>query len=434
MDQKIICDDKISLALIFSLQCTETKSKMLAILIELSLISDDVLFVIFSFAKLNTILSFSELSPQFNNLFEQDYTRKFLEKKARQETGLRAHNYSLNELTRLSMSVCDQIVGIYYCDILMVVNNGKMYSGKFQEYEKCDLSQINNLDNIIDFCGNINTVLALDNKGHIRNICRTSSIDPNNAEPLLDLLPEPVTFNKICCGDFHGMILTNTDSVINFMIDTSGNLKLDNINCKRRPIILNLNNIIQIARCNTHALLLNADGYVYSFGYGSYSMYGNCGQLGRIVGYDETYIPGIIPSLSNVVQVTVGQYYSVVLTKDGLVYSFGQNCYGQLGFKNTVDINIPTLIPELKNIIQISTGTYHTLALRQDGKVYGFGINNKGQCVENYGGTYSPKLIPEAKNIKKVWAGYDKSLLIRKNGDILQILDNKLILRGSIPN
>jgi alpha-tubulin suppressor-like RCC1 family protein len=65
----------------------------------------------------------------------------------------------------------------------------------------------------------------------------------------------------------------------------------------------------------------------------------------------------------------------------GNVYTFGRNRYGPIGDFTLIDRNIPTLVAtdKNKNIVKVSAGEYHSLMLDKDGIVYSFGLGNEGE-------------------------------------------------------
>ena len=78
-----------------------------------------------------------------------------------------------------------------------------------------------------------------------------------------------------------------------------------------------------------------------------------------------------------------GHKHSVILTEDGLVWTFGCGSNGALGHGyNFTDKHWPTLIEDLSNqfIIDISCGQNHTVCLSENGNVYTFGMSRNGQC------------------------------------------------------
>ena len=91
-------------------------------------------------------------------------------------------------------------------------------------------------------------------------------------------------------------------------------------------------------------------------------------------------------TLNKIVSISAGDNHSLLLDKQGDVYSFGNNGSGQLGRQTLKDnsAQIPTKIPELNNIIAMSAGSLHSLLLDKQGNVYSFGDNRFGQLGREY--------------------------------------------------
>ena len=89
-----------------------------------------------------------------------------------------------------------------------------------------------------------------------------------------------------------------------------------------------------------------------------------------------TSIPQKI-DISRVKQMSCGYYYSVCVTEDGDVFSFGNNDFG-LGFGNETECNIPLRLESLKNIDFVVCGWYHTICKSLDNKIYVWGDNQYG--------------------------------------------------------
>lgn len=53
-------------------------------------------------------------------------------------------------------------------------------------------------------------------------------------------------------------------------------------------------------------------------------------------------------------------------TEKGVVYSFGQNRFGELGLGHDTVVSVPTIIPDLSSISKLSCGRHHSAAI--DGK------------------------------------------------------------------
>ena len=74
--------------------------------------------------------------------------------------------------------------------------------------------------------------------------------------------------------------------------------------------------------------------------------------------------------------------YEVITRKDGTVWAWGNNDYGQLGDGTRLTRwYTPKQVPGLDGVVAVSTSPYHSLALRQDGTVWGWGSNWNGSGV-----------------------------------------------------
>eukprot|EP01045_Picozoa_sp_COSAG04_P000491 COSAG04_NODE_11_length_42922_cov_38.819700_27_plen_698_part_00 len=85
--------------------------------------------------------------------------------------------------------------------------------------------------------------------------------------------------------------------------------------------------------------------------------------------------------------VVCGDYWTVVLKRDGRVFTFGQNDNGQLGdgSMSTRTSPVQASLPAGAEVTQLHAGYYHVLALRQDGTVLHWGDGTYGQAGD--GGT-----------------------------------------------
>ena len=104
-------------------------------------------------------------------------------------------------------------------------------------------------------------------------------------------------------------------------------------------------------------------------------------------------VPKKIESLQGhiITQLACGDSHSMALTKEGLVFAWGEATLGQLGLDEIRDLPkntenkpyqpYPTLVSSLTNkkIVAISCGETHTLALTDSGHLYSFGANGCGQ-------------------------------------------------------
>nr|XP_028706483.1 E3 ubiquitin-protein ligase HERC2-like isoform X2 [Macaca mulatta] len=155
-------------------------------------------------------------------------------------------------------------------------------------------------------------------------------------------------------------------------------------------------NIVKIAAHSDghHCVALAATGEVYSWALGTADGWamgtlwqvwswgdGDCGKLGR-GGSDGCKTPKLIEKLQDldVVRVRCGSQFSIALTKDGQVYSWGKGDNQRLGHGPEGHVPYPKLLEGLrgKKVIDAAAGSTHCLALTEDSEVHSSG--SKDQC------------------------------------------------------
>ena len=153
-----------------------------------------------------------------------------------------------------------------------------------------------------------------------------------------------------------------------------------------------------------HSLCLSNDGNVFSFGNSSF----------RAHGHDEALIlePKMIPSFKNIKYIDTAVLRSVCLDTEGNVFTFGRNNYGQLGTGVDRETLESTHIPQKVNVPpckQVCCGTLFTICLTEDGLVYSFGFNGNGELGLGNNEIYnSPQLISSLKDVEFIGVGkYD---------------------------
>ena len=120
-----------------------------------------------------------------------------------------------------------------------------------------------------------------------------------------------------------------------------------------------------------HNLVLKKDGTVWSWGWNDY------GQLGD--GSFESKNKPVQAKIKNIVKVSSGGLHSVALTTEGTVFAWGANSFSQLGKSSNRNYATPVKIFALKNIVSVVAGDMHSIAVKANGTVQTWGSNNNYQ-------------------------------------------------------
>ncbi len=278
----------------------------------------------------------------------------------------------------------------------------------------------------------------------------------NASEDLIVFEKQKITLPEnaatIASTNRHTLVLTEQGDVYSWGYNYTGQLGTGTNVGERTPVkVSGIKDIASIASGYKFSLALSEDGKVYGWG-------GLCAPTSEraivnfaasIVGGTAYYEPTILPrvrtsanedcvnqsvvgilskspklfsGVENVAAISAGYGHGLFLKKDGTVWSFGCNLYGQLGNRGTTNSPsnaVPQQIENLNNIKAISAGFRHSLALTADGKVYSWG----GKIVEGKTGPEAEKnkdlvLIEGLPEAEKIIAGRDYSLAITKDGKL----------------
>ncbi|KAG7207745.1 hypothetical protein KM043_009358 [Ampulex compressa] len=233
--------------------------------------------------------------------------------------------------------------------------------------------------------------------------------DTVHATPVVRLHEKKV--KTFAYGSAHVLALTEKGDVYSWGCNTY--FQLGNGSSQTNPfptcMVFNLDDndvIVEVACGSQHCLALTKAGQVYVWGSN------NCGQLGISQTAHEC-VPkkiDIISPVKTVVSIACGYIYSMAITDDGCLYSWGSNEFGQLGIGNSERTRRSTHKVCIPGVIRkVVCGYAHTLALTDEGILYSWGANNYGQL--GFAGNESctlPIVVshPEMKKVLDIAASY----------------------------
>lgn len=118
-------------------------------------------------------------------------------------------------------------------------------------------------------------------------------------------------------------------------------------------------------------------------------------------------------------EVVAGDFYSMSLDADGVVWTWGDNFNGQLGDGTYDDNDEPQPVSGISDGVAISASSEHTLAVEGDGTVWGWGSDSNGQLgLDTYDNRTQPAQIPNLTGIIAAAAGAYHSIFLKNDGTV----------------
>jgi hypothetical protein len=181
-------------------------------------------------------------------------------------------------------------------------------------------------------------------------------------------------------------------------------------------------NKVVSAKCGyNHTLCLDEDGSVYSWGYGK------DGALGHD-NFENIPTPKKIEFFAKnnikIKSIECGDYFTLALTEDGTVYTWGHNNYGQLGLgriSQQLKVNKPTKIDfGNKKVKQLFAGEDHCACVTEDGEgfVWGYGMDGRLGNRNKMNQSVPSKISLTEEKIKKVSCGGHHTAILTEKGDL----------------
>lgn len=156
-----------------------------------------------------------------------------------------------------------------------------------------------------------------------------------------------------------------------------------------------------------HGLGLDRDGAVWTWGYNRW------GQLGNGTTID-TATPAPVAGLASVTAIAASPAGSAALRSDGSLWTWGRDPSGG------PDLTVPTMVAGLTNVVAMASSGSHILALKDDGSLWAWGDNTYGQLGNGHTGA-SPvpsPVIGLARPVLGISAGEGHSLAVREDGTV----------------
>ena len=226
------------------------------------------------------------------------------------------------------------------------------------------------------------------------------------------------TFCKIISGANHIIALDKNGRAWTWGQNVFGQLGDGAVVDKCTPVSVagTVKTFCEISAGYGHTLAIDKNGRVWAWGDNGY------GQLGDNTTIDQSTPISVLGTIKTFCKISSGSGsgYGVAIDKNGLVWAWGENFFGQLG-NNTGLNSICTpvsVVGALKTFCQIAAGGGHTSAIDKNGRAWGWGSGGQGQIGNNSTGTfYTPVSVAGSlKTFCKISAAPTHTLALDKNG------------------
>lgn len=215
---------------------------------------------------------------------------------------------------------------------------------------------------------------------------------------------------SVTAGYHNNLVLTEKGQVWSWGWGAHGQLGLGDIKDRDTPTVieeLSHERILMLSCGDRHSFAVTEDGKVYGWGSNEF------GQLGCGKKHDTILRPCIIEGLQGlkIIYISSGDRHSAAITNTGAVYTWGCGTDGQCGHGMFNDVTRPKLVDKLigKFIVDVKCGHNFSMVMTSDSEVFTWGNNTYGQLGNNGNGKSNMpvKVINQSSaSISKVSCGH----------------------------
>ena len=179
----------------------------------------------------------------------------------------------------------------------------------------------------------------------------------------------------IKAGKNHAIALKNTGEVYASGSNLYGELGRNAETVRRTKEFIKvpiLENIVMVGAGNNHSMALDSNGNVWTWGSNIYK------ELGLNSEAISVQTPTKVDGLVDIRYIDGGKGTSFAVNKQGEVYGSGLNQTGELGLGNNQNANTFQKLDTMDNVVQVSSGNTYTVLIKSDGSVWACGDYSHG--------------------------------------------------------
>ncbi|MBO3751826.1 PASTA domain-containing protein [Streptosporangiaceae bacterium NEAU-GS5] len=206
-------------------------------------------------------------------------------------------------------------------------------------------------------------------------------------------VPGPVRQVSVSSFGDHGLIVGQDGTLWGWGRNLHGQLGIGQTDTIIRPdtalVRIPLTGVVEAAAGDSFSVALTSDGKVWTWGDGRRGEIGD----GTVSSTPRTS-PGQVVMAGQFVHVTARHSTAFAVRSDGALFGWGDNRVGQLGIGTTSDAEPSPQAsgPAHVHFTQVAVGGSHVLAIATDSTVWSWGDNGAGAVGD--GTTFSPRATP----------------------------------------
>jgi alpha-tubulin suppressor-like RCC1 family protein len=178
------------------------------------------------------------------------------------------------------------------------------------------------------------------------------------------------------------------------------------------PVVGMPDQVSQASHSFNFAVALKIDGTVSTWGSN------HSGQLGDPSVVDGRSVPGTVPGLTGITQISTGLFHVLAVDTNGAVWAWGSNILSQVSHDITAPtVPTPLRILGLPPIVQVAAADYGSMALAADGTVWAWGSllpDGMGPLLH----------VPGLSGVTQIAAGFRFALALLGDGTVKGWGDN----------
>lgn len=219
---------------------------------------------------------------------------------------------------------------------------------------------------------------------------------------------------SVAAGGHHTVAVKADGTLWSWGYNASGQLGIGSRHKACKPIqVGTATDWASVTAGDDHTAAVKRDGTLWSWGFNIF------GQLGDGTRSDRLR-PVQIGSATDWASVAAAHgHRTVAIKRDGTLWAWGGNYFGELGDGTTTDRWAPVQIGTGTDWAAVATGAHHTVALRTDGTLWAWGWNPDGQIGD---GTTTGRLTPAQVGTDGRWAtvaaGVTHTVAVKSDGSL----------------